>query len=195
MFIYKWYPCIKNPSFINENSKRIIPYSFAFINKHAIWSYFKIRLNLVQTSNMGLVYTGLYLSHCYCLRFRTLKSKWWFKFKNSAYPASRDAMGNPRNPFPEVPSHFVSTNPQYNNKLSIELQVQYMKIPSSEHGENMLCTEIVYDIQNNLCRQHVLMFCKNRSFWQRFTCIMFIVKDCSIKQKTYPPKFPEEPGE
>ena len=29
---------------------------------------------------------------------------------------------------------FASTNPQY------ELQVQYMKIPSSEHGENMLCT-------------------------------------------------------
>ena len=31
-----------------------------------------------------------------------------------------------------------------------------MKIPSSEHGENMLCTEIVSDIQNNFCTQHVL---------------------------------------
>ena len=47
----------------------------------------------------------------------------------------------------------------------------YMKIPSSEHGENMLCTEIDFDIQNNLCSQHVLhMFWKNKSFWQRFTC-------------------------
>ena len=44
---------------------------------------------------------------------------------------------------------FASTNPQYDDRLFIELQVQYMKIPSSEHGENMLCTEIVTDIQNN----------------------------------------------
>ena len=51
---------------------------------------------------------------------------------------------------------FASTNPQYDGRLFIELQVQYMKIPCSEHGENMLCTEIVFDIQNNLCTQHVL---------------------------------------
>ena len=53
------------------------------------------------------------------------------------------------------------------------------KIPSSEHVENMLCTQIVFfffcftgfDIQNNLCTQHVLpMICKNKSFLQRFTC-------------------------
>ena len=36
----------------------------------------------------------------------------------------------------------------------------------------MLCTEIVSDIQDNFCTQHVLsMFCKKKSFWQRFTCI------------------------
>ena len=28
---------------------------------------------------------------------------------------------------------FASTNPQYDKRLSIELPVQYMKIPSSEH--------------------------------------------------------------
>ena len=51
------------------------------------------------------------------------------------------------------------------------LQVQYKKIPSSEHGENMLCTEIIFDIQNNFCTQLVLpMFCKKKSFWQKFTC-------------------------
>ena len=50
---------------------------------------------------------------------------------------------------------FASTNPQYDDILFIELQVQYVKIPSSEHGENMLCTEIDFDIQNNLCTQHV----------------------------------------
>ena len=33
----------------------------------------------------------------------------------------------------------ASTNPQCDTRLFIELQVQYMKISSSEHGENMLC--------------------------------------------------------
>ena len=60
---------------------------------------------------------------------------------------------------------FALTNPQYDDRLFIELQVQYMKIPSSEHEENMLCTEIVFDTQNNFCTQHVLpMFCKNKSY-------------------------------
>ena len=45
---------------------------------------------------------------------------------------------------------FASTNPQYDDRLFIELEVQYMKIPSSEPGENM--------------------FCKKKSFSQRFTC-------------------------
>ena len=60
---------------------------------------------------------------------------------------------------------FASTNPQYDDVLFIELQVQYVKNPSSENGENMLCTEIDFDIQNILCTQHVLpMFCKNKNF-------------------------------
>ena len=33
-----------------------------------------------------------------------------------------------------------STNPQYDKRLFIELQVQYMKIASSELAQNMLCT-------------------------------------------------------
>jgi hypothetical protein len=37
---------------------------------------------------------------------------------------------------------FASTNPQYDNRLFIELQNQYRKIPRSEHGENMLCTKM-----------------------------------------------------
>ena len=32
-----------------------------------------------------------------------------------------------------------STNPQYVKRLFIDLQVQYMKTTSSEHGENMFC--------------------------------------------------------
>ena len=47
----------------------------------------------------------------------------------------------------------------------LNLPVQNLKIPSSEHGENMLCAEIVFDIQNNFCIQDVLpMFCKKKSF-------------------------------
>ena len=34
----------------------------------------------------------------------------------------------------------ASTNPQYDKRLFIELHVQYMKILSSEHVKNMLCT-------------------------------------------------------
>ena len=55
---------------------------------------------------------------------------------------------------------FASTNPQYDNRLFIELPLQYMKIPSSEHGENMLCTQIsfCFDNRSNLCT-HVLPMC------------------------------------
>ena len=45
---------------------------------------------------------------------------------------------------------FASSNPQYDDKLFIELQVQYMKIPSSEHGENMLCTKIVLNVRTQV---------------------------------------------
>ena len=38
----------------------------------------------------------------------------------------------------------VSTNPKYDKRFFIELRVQYMKVPSSEHVENMLCTQIVF---------------------------------------------------
>ena len=67
---------------------------------------------------------------------------------------------------------FASSNPQYDDRLFIELQVQYLhENYKLKPGENKLCTEIVYDIQNNFCTQHVLpMFCKKKSFWQRFTC-------------------------
>ena len=45
----------------------------------------------------------------------------------------------------------------------------------------MLCTEIDFDIQNNLCTQHVIpMFCKNKSFWQRFNCISLSTKKKSL---------------
>ena len=35
---------------------------------------------------------------------------------------------------------FASTNTQYDKRLFIESRVQYMKISTSQHVENMLCT-------------------------------------------------------
>ena len=61
---------------------------------------------------------------------------------------------------------FASTNPQYDERLFTELQVQSIHENSKlKPWENMLCTEIVSDVQNNFCTQHVLpMFCKKKSF-------------------------------
>ena len=44
---------------------------------------------------------------------------------------------------------FASTNPQYDNRLFIELPVQYMKIPSSEHGENIGRTWVEHVVYKN----------------------------------------------
>ena len=61
---------------------------------------------------------------------------------------------------------FASTNPQYEDRsLFIGLQVQYIRNSKLKPGENMLCTQIVSDIQNNFCTHHVLpMFCKQKIF-------------------------------
>ena len=37
-----------------------------------------------------------------------------------------------------------STNPQYDKGLFIDIPIQYMKTTSSEHWEDMLCTQIVF---------------------------------------------------
>ena len=53
---------------------------------------------------------------------------------------------------------FASTNPQYDDRLFIELEIQFMKVPSLEHVKNILCTQIVFCfyIHINLCTPHVL---------------------------------------
>ena len=52
-------------------------------------------------------------------------------------------------------THNIAKDCSLNDEFST-----YMKIPISEHDENMLYTQIVFcfyfDIQNNLCTQHVL---------------------------------------
>ena len=50
----------------------------------------------------------------------------------------------------------ASTNPKYDKRLFIELQVQYMKIASSEHVVYINCSECQNKKTNNLCKHHVL---------------------------------------
>ena len=62
---------------------------------------------------------------------------------------------------------FASTNPQYDNRLFIELQVQYMKIPSSTMGRTCC-------VQKLFLTFRTILFWKKKSFWQRFTCTEFL---------------------
>ena len=53
---------------------------------------------------------------------------------------------------------FASTNPHYDDRLFIELRVQYMKIPISEHVVYMNC----FECQNKkkpICVHNMLLAC------------------------------------
>ena len=51
---------------------------------------------------------------------------------------------------------FASTNPQYDDRLFVELQVQYMKIASSEHGGEHVVYKNCSECQKRFLSQHVL---------------------------------------
>ena len=67
---------------------------------------------------------------------------------------------------------FTSANPQYDDRLFIELQVQYMKIPSSNLGRTYCVQKLSLTFRTILVRN---MFWKKKSFWQRFTCTICYV--------------------
>ena len=58
-----------------------------------------------------------------------------------------------------LPNHYrtylASTNPQYEDRLFIELPIEYMKIPSSEHDVYINCSEC----QNEKKKQFVYTTC------------------------------------
>ena len=60
---------------------------------------------------------------------------------------------------------FSSTNPQYDNRLFIELPVQYMKIPSSEHVVYINCSEC----QNKNKKQFVYTTCSELGIFMYWT--------------------------
>ena len=64
----------------------------------------------------------------------------------------------------------ASTNPKYDDRLFIELQVQYMKISSSEHGKNMVCTEIVLNVKTKTKKQFAYTICSELGIFIYWTC-------------------------
>ena len=70
-----------------------------------------------------------------------------------------------------------STNPQYDKRLFIDLPVQYMKITSSEHGENMLCAKIVLNVKTKT---------KNLSSYCGLVDARISASDKDLPVKTFP---------
>ena len=62
---------------------------------------------------------------------------------------------------------FASTNPQYDNRLFIELQVQYMKIPSSNLERTCCVLKFRTILVHNMFSP---CSAKKKSFRQRFIC-------------------------
>ena len=76
-----------------------------------------------------------------------------------------------------------TTNPQYDDRLFIELRGQNMKIPCSElytkYSEFMYatCSQHVLSLEFSFTEQYVVIlwvsWYKNKYFWKRFTCTWF----------------------
>ena len=64
---------------------------------------------------------------------------------------------------------FASTNPQYDNRLFIELPVQYMKIPSSEHRGNIGKTWVEHVVHIS-CSE-----CQNKKQFLYTTCSELVI--------------------
>ena len=58
---------------------------------------------------------------------------------------------------------FASNNPKYDDRLFIELHVQYMKIPSSNLGRNVVCRNCFWRSEKFLYTKCFPMFCKKRA--------------------------------
>ena len=60
---------------------------------------------------------------------------------------------------------------QLTHNMTTDCSLNYNFNTWKFQAQTRLCTEIVSEIQIFFCTQHVLpMFCKKKSFWQRFTC-------------------------
>ena len=68
----------------------------------------------------------------------------------------------------------ASTNPQYDKRLFIELQIQYMKIASSEHVVYINCSECQNNNKKPICHTvhfgHYIWFYVGRLFTKQKGC-------------------------
>ena len=67
---------------------------------------------------------------------------------------------------------FASTNPQYDDRLFIELGVQYMKIASSKHVVYINCSEC----QNKNKKQFVYTTCSPHVLSLQFSCTELVIQ-------------------
>ena len=90
---------------------------------------------------------------------------------------------------------FASTYPQYDDRLFIELQVQYIKFQAQTWGEHVVYRNCFWHSEQFLYTTyspHVLQ--KKKSFWQRFTSKLAYLVMLKIKYLTcwnfFSPKSP-----
>ena len=79
--------------------------------------------------------------------------------------------------------------PKYDDRLFIELQVQYMKIPSSNLGRTCCVQKLFLTFRTIfVSTQNVLpMFCKKKSSLQRFTCRRILFRElCYLRSILHP---------
>ena len=65
---------------------------------------------------------------------------------------------------------------QLTQNMFIELQVQYMKIPSSNLGRSCCVLTLFLTFRTIFVHNMFSPFCKEKSFWQRFTCTYFFLE-------------------
>ena len=77
---------------------------------------------------------------------------------------------------------FASTNPQYDNRLFMGLQVQYMKFPSSEHDENMLRTCCLHKLflmskqkQKTIYVSNMFLRCSQHVLIRELSCTELVI--------------------
>ena len=64
---------------------------------------------------------------------------------------------------------FASTNPQYDDRLFIELQFNTWKFQAQTWGEHVVYRNCFWHSE-----QVLSMFCKKKRSWQRFTCMYYL---------------------
>ena len=126
--------------------------SFFFQLPSTATSLKNAKLDAVQFHNVASCFCCLFI-HLFIFVCLSVCLCFFFCFNQIASGSDNEPLSRTGKSFSEV-LFLASTNPQYDKRLFIELKVQYMKIPSSEHQENI---NLKIKIKNNLCTQYVFL--------------------------------------